>query len=1251
MKGSVADRPAVLPSNGKEDSEFRDHERQGSVAEDSAYISSQWHSTAGLQGAFGNRAAQKVLTSRVCAKTETETVENTSTEEAGREESGSEPDRQFAVAPGSDDGSHRNGSHPTASPTSAQKQLLRRASIRILQQSLGNKAVARLIQEPPLAPSLSSPSSSATPSVPSASAPPSASASTQASVSAVGGSPSAPAAPATAPPQSSAQTTPAPASASTLPAGGSASAASATAPSNGTAQKASSSAEAGPVTSTKADAAAPVVPAAQVDTSSSEAALQSLASSPASSFAESLRLAKSSATAIQTREHADLQKTYPEIERPTGMAPGPTPPKRALTTAAPKTAQVKSPSGGGGGGPVLASKTEVAAGPLPGAGISANATEPPAGDNDTGSWWNWLTNRLRSFFGSLPTTDPGLSTSAGARPKTDLSGDADPAQNEQAAAAGRHQVEGERNQADAAVSQRFGEDDIAPAVRSGKLRPRSAKSGGPSAHPGGKSSPALPDDMRAQLDAARGPALKAEVDPQLARHREQKAQFDATSRQVRDDGQRRIAAENERTRGQQVGLKQQARTDVEHQREQWRAENRKVVDNYSDGTQAKRQETEKQIDDKAKSTDAAVEDKLSQAESKAEQERTKAEQRAAQKKAEEENKPRSFWDKVKGAVSSVFDALKSAITGIFEELRRVVKKVIDEAKALVHDLIQAARQVIIGLIKVFAEVVKAAISVALAAFPSVAQKARDWIDHRVDDAVSAVNRAADALEKAVDSILDAIGAALDAALRVLEAAFLAILDTLETIANVLILIMEELAKLVKLIARFRPIVERIWRLVQDPTPALEAIKNYVAPFIEQVPEKARTLALKAITFSDPPKCHWAGIWHYLKANLENLKENWWDILKTTAWHLIWPFAKDSPLWTDVPDFFKTIGQAFTNLWHGNFSKAVDDGLRIWQLANNILGLFYGWAFIGIVGGFAIAGGIAGAEVGVLPGVAAGAAAGFQIAEGIGLGLTGSLVQNEMLIIAKSGFDLVRGKNTPEEDDPDYRKIANSALTLGITGALFAIGWIASKIAGAIINRVAKGVWRRPALRGRGVEARGDVIEFRVALSEKVMALVRGRTVTWLEAIRRNFDVIDLAEDAQITVTPRPGRAPLYQVTGGRVISVKSTIRVGADAVTDITKWMDALRRGPAAGRNVSVVNPTGRTLIVATQHALDDATVATLRANAAARGIDLQLVSDLPPNHPAVIFADDLPAILAAAGITAAHDACGESEPAEAGAQ
>ena len=98
---------------------------------------------------------------------------------------------------------------------------------------------------------------------------------------------------------------------------------------------------------------------------------------------------------------------------------------------------------------------------------------------------------------------------------------------------------------------------------------------------------------------------------------------------------------------------------------------------------------------------------------------------------------------MKGAVSSAFSAIRSAVTGIFNRLRKLVKSIIEGAKKLVRGLIEAARRAIVGLIKGFGEFVKGLVSIALAAFPDAAARARAWIDRRVDDATTAVNRAAE----------------------------------------------------------------------------------------------------------------------------------------------------------------------------------------------------------------------------------------------------------------------------------------------------------------------------------------------------------------------------------------------------------------------------------------------------------------------------------------------------------------------------
>jgi hypothetical protein len=109
------------------------------------------------------------------------------------------------------------------------------------------------------------------------------------------------------------------------------------------------------------------------------------------------------------------------------------------------------------------------------------------------------------------------------------------------------------------------------------------------------------------------------------------------------------------------------------------------------------------------------------------------------------------------------------------------------------------------------------------------------------------------------------------------------------------------------------------------------------------------------------------------------------------------------------------------------------------------------------------------------------------------------------------------------------------------------------------------------------------------------------------------------------------------VTGGRLISVKSTAQLAGDAQTAIRGWVDELANFTMK-QNVSVTNPSGRTLMVAVQTPLDDAAAAAVRVYAAGRGVRLEMFTNLPANHPTVIFPDAIPAILTEAGVVAAEN-------------
>lgn len=437
-----------------------------------------------------------------------------------------------------------------------------------------------------------------------------------------------------------------------------------------------------------------------------------------------------------------------------------------------------------------------------------------------------------------------------------------------------------------------------------------------------------------------------------------------------------------------------------------------------------------------------------------------------------------------------------------------------------------------------------------------------------------------------------------------------------------------------LISKLRPVEDFLrgaWRVMENPDYVVEQILASFGELVGRVPQRARDIAVDAVTFSTPSEEHLAGITRHLEPKIEYLKENWQNVLKATAWDLLWPWPG---VWEDLKLIWGFVESAASNVWDLEFGAAYDDLLGIWRTTNVALGRLYGWFFIGSV----LIGTIIGAffgGAGAIPGAAAGAA----VAAKVGLGLLISTIAAEAASIQKASSDLASTEQTEEQREADYEQIANSGLTLAITAIMFGLGAVAARFARGLVSRVAGRVWRRPDRRGRreAGPSRGDVIEVRVLQSERVLGVLRRRSVTWLETIRRNFPVIDLVDGGVIQVIPRAGRAPIYQVNGGRIISVKSTIQVGNAGVNQIRAWVRELA-GFTQRQNVRVVNPTGRTLTVAQRGGLTPDEIAGLRTYASQRGVGLQIVSSLPPNHPTVVFIDSIPSILGEAGVVASDE-------------
>jgi hypothetical protein len=364
-------------------------------------------------------------------------------------------------------------------------------------------------------------------------------------------------------------------------------------------------------------------------------------------------------------------------------------------------------------------------GPVPGSEVSTVVSEPVFAEEDSGSWWDWLVNLVSSFIRQLPTSDPGLSTSAGPCPQVDLTGEADPTQNDQQQQASAQVVATQRAQADTVTPADFGENSVFPTVPAETLRP-SYKTVPPSGTATGGATPAvsIPDDARAAFDQNMAAQVSNKVTEELARYRQDQANYQQQTEETRAEGNRRIAEETERTRAEQEGMQQQVRSEVDAGRERWREENSRIQEEYTTKSQAKRAEIDQQIGTKVQATEAQAEQELTKAEGMAEAERITAEKRATDEKRTAENRPRSWWQRFKGAVSDAVTAIKKVVNDIFDALRKKVKEIIEAAKMLVRGIIEAARAAIVGLIRAFGEAIKAFVSIALVAFPDAAARAQ-----------------------------------------------------------------------------------------------------------------------------------------------------------------------------------------------------------------------------------------------------------------------------------------------------------------------------------------------------------------------------------------------------------------------------------------------------------------------------------------------------------------------------------------------
>ncbi|MFC5218307.1 eCIS core domain-containing protein [Streptomyces coerulescens] len=500
-------------------------------------------------------------------------------------------------------------------------------------------------------------------------------------------------------------------------------------------------------------------------------------------------------------EQQRLDAAPPTRERPSGAPQTRSAPPEAAPVAAKVTGKVEKVGPENQGDKQQAKGSEKAQGEKP----SAPPPPPPAVPTEGLS--EAEAQNVQAAADAVPTRDPALENkTVGPAPKIRLEGASDPSRTDDQQKALKEKQSDIQSTGREDAAKPMGEDQIFPDAPQEQLTGKASGGGGGK---GGAlramSPPKAGVGKVAQEEKGgeiRGAAGQAQGD--LAAKEQEQRQGE---QQAKQDKQAEIDREVAQNADKQTAERGRVARETQTQREQWRAEQDKHVedaDKKSDEEHtAKNKEIVKARDDK----DKEVDDRKGKDNESIDKERENAE-KEAEKKKEEEKPSGGFFGMLADAVGDFFKGLLEAVTKVFEAARAAVNGIIDKFKEFANAAIDFVRDLAISAINALADALIAIGDVLLAAFPELRDKFRNAIEGMRDAAIAKVNELADGLKKAVNALLDALAAGLNKLLDVLEAglkgvikAFQAVIEGAIKFAQAAI---EALGKFAALIADIAP---------------------------------------------------------------------------------------------------------------------------------------------------------------------------------------------------------------------------------------------------------------------------------------------------------------------------------------------------------------------------------------------------------------------------------------------------------------
>ncbi len=414
--------------------------------------------------------------------------------------------------------------------------------------------------------------------------------------------------------------------------------------------------------------------------------------------------------------------------------------------------------------------------PLPTYKEDKRLDEGKPAKEESGGFFSWLFDKFKNLMGGINTQDKGLNTQAGAAPKLDTKGKANPQRAENQSKEGKDQVNKEKQEAANEINNNPGQQNVQPlffeepkeVVIDATLQSTATTSEDQSmadfVHL------PLPESVRTQTDLDLAPRMEKTLAKPRQETKAAAQKRDTEKQAAINDKQAEVEKMNKDAEKEQQNLVNENRQAIAAEQKRGVDEAETQMNAFSTEADKEKGRANKDVNERIKNDQAEGEKKLKAAEGEAATKKKEGEDQAkAEKEAAKKNsKDKSWWGKFKDAVSSAVSWVTEKIGKIFDAIRKAVKFIIDKAKKAALALIEAGRKWIIDKLDKFGSWLKEKANKYLKHFPALRKRVNAFIDKTVDGAKKLVNKVADGLKKGVEALADALGKAINSVLSAFE---------------------------------------------------------------------------------------------------------------------------------------------------------------------------------------------------------------------------------------------------------------------------------------------------------------------------------------------------------------------------------------------------------------------------------------------------------------------------------------------------